>query len=160
MIFCTSFLVLVFLIIPSSVAQSSMQKLSKTDPPIATTGQAVTIVNGPWRFRIGDDPRWADPGFDDSTWEEYTIDPHVPLTLPEVIEDAPLPGWQGHGHSGYVGYAWYRISVDPPSDRDALGILMPRYVDDTYEIYVSGKQIGAFDKNMVTKEHGDDKRTW
>ena len=145
MIFRTSVFIFVFLIIPSSVAESSVQKLSKIDPAIATTGRAVTILNGPWRFQIGDDARWADPEFNDSTWEAYTIDPiHVPLTLLEVIENAPLAGWQGHGHSGYVGYGWYRISVDPPSARDALAILMPRRVDDAYEIYVNGKQIGAF----------------
>ena len=25
-------------------------------------------LDGPWRFQMGDDPRWADPAFDDSAW--------------------------------------------------------------------------------------------
>jgi hypothetical protein len=145
MIFRTSLFTLLLLLTPCGVAESSVRNSSATGPAIATTGQALTIVNGPWRFHIGDDARWADPGFDDSAWELYTIDPiHVPLNAPEVLDAAPLPGWQGHGHSGYVGYAWYRISVDHASDGTPLAILMPQYVDDAYEIYVNGKQIGAF----------------
>jgi hypothetical protein len=105
----------------------------------------VAIVNGPRRFHIGDDPRWADPGFDDSTWEAYTLESvDVPLTLSKAVGGAQLGGWQAHGHPGYVGYAWYRISVDPGFERSALAILMPRYVDDAYEIYVNGQPIGAF----------------
>src|SRR5580692_651430 len=95
MIFRTSLFTLLFLLTPCFAAESSVQRLSATGPATATTGQAVTILNGPWRFHIGDDARWADPGFDDSTWELYTIDPiHVPLTVPQVIEATPLPGWQ------------------------------------------------------------------
>lgn len=30
-------------------------------------GEPVAL-SGPWRFRVGDDPPWADPGFDDSAW--------------------------------------------------------------------------------------------
>jgi len=127
------------------VAASSLQGHSATPAPIATTAQTVATVNGPWRFHSGDDARWADPAFDDSSWETYTIDPvHAWLTVPEVLEAAPLAGWQAHGHPGYVGYAWYRISIDPTSDRSALAILMPQYVDDSYQVYANGKQIGGF----------------
>jgi hypothetical protein len=145
MSFRTSPCLLALLLIPCCLAESSMQTRPTTDPASVTTEQAVTIVNGPWRFHIGDDARWADSGFDDSTWEAYTIDSaHAPLTLSKAVDGALLGGWQAHGHPGYVGYAWYRISVDPASDRGALAILMPKYVDDAYQIYVNGQQIGAF----------------
>ena len=114
------------------------------DPASVTIDQAVAIVNGPWRFTSG--MTHAGPtGFDDLTWEAYTLESvDVPLTLSKAVEGAQLSGWQAHGHPGYVGYAWYRIRVDPGFARSALAILMPRYVDDAYEIYVNGQLIGAF----------------
>ena len=30
--------------------------------------RAITILDGQWRFHTGDDPRWADPAFNDSDW--------------------------------------------------------------------------------------------
>jgi hypothetical protein len=146
MIFRTSLsLLALLLILPCCLAESSVQAPPTAGPASATIEQTVAILNGPWRFHIGDDARWADSEFDDSTWEAYTIDSgHAPLTLSKVVEGAQLGGWQAHGHPGYVGYAWYRISVDPDPERSALAILMPKYVDDAYEIYVNGQQIGAF----------------
>jgi hypothetical protein len=29
---------------------------------------AILELDGGWRFQVGDDPRWADTGFDDSKW--------------------------------------------------------------------------------------------
>jgi hypothetical protein len=136
-------------ILPCCLAQSSLPAGaapgSAPGPTNVTSEQTVTFVNGPWRFHIGDDASWADSGFDDSTWEPYTIDTtHAPLTLSKVVEGTRLGGWQAHGHPGYVGYAWYRISVNPVSERKALAILLPRFVDDAYQLYVNGKLIGAF----------------
>ena len=42
----------------------------RPDPP--TLRAAATLLDGAWRFRTGDDPRWADATTDDSGWE--TID--------------------------------------------------------------------------------------
>jgi hypothetical protein len=47
---------------------------------------------GRWRFHPGDDPRWADPNFDDSGWAWV----QAPLNL----------GVQGYPH--FSGYGWYR----------------------------------------------------
>ena len=44
-------------------------------------GEATATLNGPWRFRVGDDPRWAAPGFDDSSWEQ------VDLAAPASVTD-------------------------------------------------------------------------
>lgn len=143
--FRLSLFVSVLLLIPCCVAESAAPKLSTSDTAIAAAAQPVTVLNGPWRFHIGDDPHFADPAFDDSTWEAYTIDPtHMPLTVPQAIGASQLPGWQSHGHRGYVGYAWYRITSDRASAGNSPAILMPEHVDDTYEIYVNGKRIGAF----------------
>jgi hypothetical protein len=31
---------------------------------------AATLLDGAWRFHTGDDPRWADPNADDSSWRQ------------------------------------------------------------------------------------------
>ncbi|HLK65734.1 MAG TPA: hypothetical protein VKU19_19985 [Bryobacteraceae bacterium] len=35
--------------------------------PLAAADGIVTVEK--WRMHVGDDPRWAAPDFDDSTWE-------------------------------------------------------------------------------------------
>jgi hypothetical protein len=40
-----------------------------------TIGQAVVALNGPWKFHTGDDPKWAEPAFDDSAWETVDLTP-------------------------------------------------------------------------------------
>jgi phosphoserine phosphatase RsbU/P len=59
--------------------------------------QGVINLTGPWRFQMGDDPRWADPSFDDSSW-------------PVVALDEPLTS---QGVEPYSGYGWYRIRFEP-----------------------------------------------
>lgn len=145
MMFRPFFLAVTLVVTSGCLAEPSLQESATVPSPTGETAQAVAILNGPWRFHVGDDTRWANPGFDDTAWETYTVNPgHASLTVPEVIQAAPLPGWRAHGHPRYLGYAWYRISIDPGSDRSTLAILMPAYFDDSYQIYVNGKQIGAF----------------
>jgi sigma-B regulation protein RsbU (phosphoserine phosphatase) len=78
----------------------------QTTPVASTTAPAepaplaahpVLALDGPWRFQIGDDPRWADPAFDDSSWQ--------PVVLSHPLEE------QGVG--SYSGYAWYRMRLLP-----------------------------------------------
>jgi hypothetical protein len=54
-------------------------------------------LDGPWRFQTGDDPRWADPGFDDSGWDT--------ITLGQTLS--------AQGIASYTGYAWYRLKLRP-----------------------------------------------
>jgi hypothetical protein len=59
--------------------------------------QGVLPLDGPWRFQVGDDARWADPAFDDSNW------PAVSLSQPLVNQ----------GIDPYTGFGWYRIHLEP-----------------------------------------------
>lgn len=141
---CALVFICALLLTLDRAAGSSVEGPAAAKPPSTQGIQLPAIMNGPWRFRIGDEASWADPGFDDSSWESYTIDPiDAELTVSGVLEAPPMAGWQAHKHPGYIGYAWYRTSIDPPSHRTALAILMPQYVDDSYQVYVNGKQIGA-----------------
>ncbi len=113
----------------------------RPDPP--TLRAAATLLDGAWRFRTGDDPRWADANIDDNGWE--TID----LTAPPGSHDGDvgLPdyvgGWMAHGHPGYHGYAWYRRAVTVPAGRASWDILGPTLVEDGYELYWNGQRLGG-----------------
>jgi hypothetical protein len=113
----------------------------------ATPGQPAVTLTGPWKFHTGDDMAWADPNFDDSAWQDYTIDPKQPaLSLAQLLQSKALPGWQQHGHPGYTGYAWYRTRLQLPPGVDSPALLMPWHFDDGYEVYVNGQKIGSFGK--------------
>ncbi len=79
---------------PSPAASAPASTAPAAAPPPVL--RAIVRLDGPWRFAIGDDPRWADPGYDDSAWP--TID---------VSQSAST-----QGIDSYSGFAWYRIKVD------------------------------------------------
>jgi hypothetical protein len=67
-------------------------------PGAAASGPAISgtmILDGPWRIQVGDDPRWADAGFDDSTW--------MTATLSRALTE--------QGFDPYTGYGWYRLRL-------------------------------------------------
>ena len=104
-------------------------------------------LTGPWKFHTGDNLAWAEPNFDDSNWQNYTIDAkQSALPIAQLLQSPALPGWQRHGHPGYTGYAWYRIRLQRPPDAHSLALLMPQHFDDGYEVYVNGQKIGSFGK--------------
>ena len=84
-------------------------------------------LKGTWKIELGDNPRWAKPGFNDSKWDNI---------------DVPSP-WEDEGFPGYDGYAWYRkhFTVDG-SFRDRIIYLHLGYVDDVSEVYLNGHMIG------------------
>ena len=91
-------------------------------------GQGAVPLDGQWQFHPGDDPAWAQPGFDDSNWESQTA-------------DRP---WGLQGHPGYSGFAWYRrhlvfrFAADGASN---LSLLLPD-LEEAYEVYWNGTLIG------------------
>lgn len=113
----------------------------RPDPP--TLRAAATLLDGPWRFHTGDDPRWADANTDDSDWETLDM-----TALPGSHDgDVGLPdyvgGWMAHGHPGYHGYAWYRRTVAVPDGSASWDILGPTLVEDGYELYWNGQRLGG-----------------
>jgi hypothetical protein len=104
------------------------------------------LLDGHWRFRTGDDARWADASADDSDWE--TVD----LTAAPGSHDGDvgLPdyvgGWMAHGHPRYTGYAWYRRVVTVPAGRASWDVLGPTLVEDGYELYWNGQLLGSSGK--------------
>ncbi|HEY3858618.1 MAG TPA: glycoside hydrolase family 2, partial [Gammaproteobacteria bacterium] len=113
-------------------------------PSPTALGRATLSLDGPWKFHIGDDLRWASPDFDDSSWED------VDLSAPAEANDGDvgLPhytaGWNAKGHAGYQGYAWYRLHVamTPPAG-ETLALLGPWAVDSVYQVYGDGTLLGG-----------------
>jgi len=91
-------------------------------------------LDGPWRFQMGDDPRWADPSFDDSAW-------------PAVALGQPL---SDQGIDPYSGYAWYRLRLQPDQiahfgsrpGNPPLDLLITSYTVGQLAIYVNGAESG------------------
>lgn len=107
--------------------------------------ESVTALVGPWRFRTGDDPAWAHPDFDDSSWA--TVDMTAETDPSDPSQMALLPGWTSRGYPSYSGFAWYRlqVNVENPGKR-RLSLKMPDSVDDAYQVFVNGAKIGEFGK--------------
>lgn len=118
-----------------------------------TLSEAATPLYGPWKFTIGDSPvdpktgkpLWAEPDFDDSHWETVDLTPKQGALDPFSGVSGYVPGWAARGHSGYWGYAWYRIRVLCHSQAGRrLALAGPPSVDDGYQAFVDGELLGSF----------------
>src|SRR5215469_1115133 len=81
-------------------AQQPSQPSPSGNTPAAENPVAIRSVGNldkPWRFHTGDDPLWADPSFDDSSWQNVSLSQSL--------------GEQGI--DSYTGYAWYRLKLQP-----------------------------------------------
>lgn len=96
---------------------------------VTPSGHTEAHVEGPWRFQIGDNPQWADPAFDDSSWPAITLD----KPLSEL------------GFDSYAGYAWYRIRINArqlqPTNEPLDLLLSPRTIGQL-SVYANGQEIG------------------
>ena len=96
---------------------------------VQNPGTGSAPITGNWQFHLGDDMAWTDSAFDDSGWEQISGD----------------DTWGAKQHPGYTGFAWYRKHIEIDGTGPAIAILMPP-VDDTYQLYWNGKQIGTYGK--------------
>ncbi|MBE1159895.1 glycoside hydrolase [Dyella acidiphila] len=114
--------------------------------PVAnvTLGHSTVALNGPWRFHVGDDPRWSSPDFDDSSWETVDLTPAPGAHDGDVGLPGYVSGWSKRGHAQYTGYAWYRLKITVAGDHAVpLALAGPTLVDSTYQVYVNGKLQGG-----------------
>ncbi|MFZ0746770.1 MAG: SpoIIE family protein phosphatase [Terracidiphilus sp.] len=89
----------------------------------------VLSLDGYWRFHTGDNPAWAQQGFDDTHW---------PLLMTDE-------NWAQQGYDGYSGFAWYRFHVTLPAGLSHVSLYLP-YILTSYQVYANGRQIGAYGK--------------
>lgn len=89
-----------------------------------------------WKFKTGDDPAWASPGFDDRDWA--------------TIKGTTF--YENQGYDGYNGYSWYRVKFRLPRSlreqsflKDSLRVIVAR-VDDIDQTFLNGVKIGSIGK--------------
>ena len=96
--------------------------------PRAGTGTVSLDLSGKWRFTTGDDMAWAEPGFDDSAWEQVQV---------------PEEGGQSVFDS-YDGYAWFRLSFRLPAAAKGTPLVAALGgIDDADATYLNGVEIGS-----------------
>ena len=127
------FVLLPFVLLASAVAAT---------PPEPIDGRQIVPLTLSWTFQEGDDLRWADPDFDDSSWPRTTV---------------PIPFLQ---RSADTSMMWMRLSLmlRPPADGTAaedgsngapgvddlepLGISLGK-INSAYQLYVGGRLLGG-----------------
>ncbi len=106
-----------------------------------------------WKFQPGDDPAYAQPGYDDSNWTWMSIEPRENYHDPYFSSDVYVPGWTALGFPNLTGYAWYRTDFKTTGSNKDLWLEMPPDVDDAYQVYANGQLVGSMGKftaNHVT----------
>jgi hypothetical protein len=82
-------------------------------------------LSSTWLVTQGDDPRYADPGLDDSHWT--VVKAGSPLTT--------------YGFTN-VDLVWYRTHVQIPPGEHSLALSLSRF-EGSYRIFVNGVEVGA-----------------
>ncbi|UWZ85682.1 PP2C family protein-serine/threonine phosphatase [Occallatibacter riparius] len=97
---------------------------------VTPAGHTEAHLEGPWRFQIGDNPQWADPALDDSSWSAVTLD----KPLSEL------------GFESYAGYAWYRIRINArqlqPPGGEPLDLLLTPHSIGQLSVFANGVEVG------------------
>ncbi len=90
------------------------------------TEPLADLSHAQWRFHPGDDPRYADPSFDDSSW-------------PLLTADKP---WDRQGYKGLTGFGWYRIHIKVPPNQPLT--FVSGVVYNNCEVFADGKKIAQW----------------
>jgi hypothetical protein len=80
-------------LLPAALLLIPMARSAAPTPVLVALGHSLVALNGPWQFHTGDDPRWADPGYDDSAWETVDLTPATGAHDPDVGLAGYVPGW-------------------------------------------------------------------
>ena len=121
-------LVLSFLLVAGAPGAGSDQDHS--EPVVLTQDRLAGIfpLGQGWRYHPGDDPMWADPSFDDSSWPEVSSN----LMHPDRV-----PG-------GWPGIGWFRRSVriDPGVESSTFGLSTEQV--GALDLYIDGELAASF----------------
>jgi hypothetical protein len=127
------------LLLALPLAPACLEQTSAQSPPATFSmdkdREPMVLMDGLWRFHPGDDPKWAAPNFDDSSW-------------PLIRGDK---GWSKQGYEGMSGLAWYRVKVLIPEGEGPLLLYVPD-ITTSYQVFADGQPIGGLG-GMPPHEH-------
>jgi hypothetical protein len=114
-----------------AIAHAAAQPATAVAP---ASFQGSIQLDGPWKFQAGDDPKWADPAFDDSNWTT-------------VVLSRPLTS---QGIESYSGFGWYRLRLEPKDlqrfadqiDQTPLSLFAESDSAGQFAVYVNGVEAG------------------
>jgi hypothetical protein len=106
----------------------------------ASLGNVVDL-DGPWRFHAGDDPRSADPNFDDTGWRSIRPDQNIRASVFPAL------------HGG--GYLWARIHLRVPAAAGRLALAVYPVSSAQYEVFVNGSPIASTPGMAIRKPRHD-----
>ena len=86
-------------------------------PGLHAQVEGVASLSDGWRIQSGDNPAWAQPQFDDSSWPVMSLDADA---------ETVAPGWR-----------WYRLRLNLPPQHGPLALLITG-PDNSYNVYVDG----------------------
>ncbi len=89
---------------------------------LAKDRRPVTSLTGLWRFQPGDDPRWAEPWFDDTSWALVASD----------------RDWSEIGYGNLSGVGWYRFRIVLPADTGTYSLSVPE-IYTCYQLFADGQ---------------------
>jgi len=108
-----SFAFVLLLFVASPTVSGQEPRPAELDEEIFVRGDTVTL-NWAWRFRPGDDPRWADPKLDDSGWGTAEPLPSRPEHVLAVRYEISRERLERPGSGG-----GFLVSIESP---DAAGL--------------------------------------
>ena len=100
-------------------------------------GKSLELDKLDWKYSPNDEPRFADPQFDDRAWETLN---GTAITLDNI----PQSGWRG------LGWFRLRLQVDPALANQPLALVMVHY--GASEVYLDGKLIERYGTVGATPE--------
>ncbi len=135
----TGITLLVWLLLPINPAMAEVTQENR-NPTVTVEAEAITSLEGNWRVKKGDRLEYREPGYDDSGWQTAS----VPGNLMDLFP-------------GHRGFAWYRITLRFPEEKDTSCVAVLGKINDADEVYFNGKLIGRTGDLFSKKSHAFDR---
>lgn len=108
---------------PQSKPQSESQSKAQSEAQSEARTQILIPEDDGWRVQLGDNPAYAAPNFDDSTWQQTSFGDDLPDSLLK-------------GHS-----RWFRKRIALHAEAGPIDLLLIG-TKGSFEVYVDGERIG------------------
>ena len=97
----------------------------------------ISEIDSAWRFHLGDNPLWSQPGFDDSQWP--------------VLK--PTEPWSKQGYPKATEFAWFRFQLRVPAHTGSLVLQLPSLAK-SFQLFCDGRMIAQV--GLLPPDHATD----